>query len=324
MDLEFEYLYNSIYFIIPVLTIIILILSYKKRDNIISQLPYKAVYKYKWLKSFLIVLGIILIVFSLLGPQVLKGYQEVEKEGLDLYVLIDTSKSMLVEDVQPNRLRRAKKTIEKLLDSLEGDRIGFIPFASDAYIQMPLTSDYRLAEMFLEVVDTEMMAGGGTDLSSALNLASESFQRSAQGDKVVLIFSDGETHDNNGLEIARKQDEIKIYTVGVGTEKGGLIPIYDDQGNRNGYQKNNAGEHVVSKFESEVMQELAKLGNGDSYSLSNNSQDIIQELNEDLSQLKRGQIETSKIKSYNKLFQYFLGIGILLFVSGYLLAERRD
>jgi Ca-activated chloride channel family protein len=133
--------------------------------------------KLKAIRSVLIIAGLCFMVFSLMGPQRFQGFAEVKKTGMDIYVLIDTSKSMLVEDVQPNRISRAKKIIENILNNLKGDRIGFIPFSSGAYIQMPLTDDYQLAGMFLDVIDTNMIGGGGTNIGAAISLANDSFKR---------------------------------------------------------------------------------------------------------------------------------------------------
>ena len=154
-------------------------------------------------------------------------------------MLIDTSKSMLTEDVQPNRIERAKKITEDIIDRLEGDRIGFIPYSSAAYIQMPLTDDYDLAKMFLEVIDTDMIGGGGTNVGTAIKLASESFNRTANSDKVIIILSDGEEHDSDSIDVLKsvRDDSLKVYTIGIGTEKGGLIPVYDDTGRRVDYKK---------------------------------------------------------------------------------------
>ena len=189
---------------------------------------------------------------------------------------------------------------------------------------MPLTSDYRLAQMFLKVIDTEMIAGGGTDLTAALNLASKSFKRSARGDKVILVFSDGEAHQNKGIKVAKEIKDIKIFTIGVGTQKGGLIPVFNDRGKKTGYKKNNSGKHVVSKYNPQVLKQLADVSQGEYYSLSSIKKDQINKLMNSISQLKRGKIESSKIRTYIKLFQYFLGAGILLFLIGYLIPERRD
>ncbi|WP_018247441.1 VWA domain-containing protein [Orenia marismortui] len=321
--MEFSKLDNIVYLIIPFLALIILILGYRKRDNIIKYFNFKAIYRFKIAKTILIVLGIILIAFSLLDPQIFRGYKEVEKKGLDIYILLDTSKSMLAEDIKPNRLFRMKKSIEKVLNSLQGDRVGFIPFASDAYIQMPLTDDYDLAKMFLEVIDTDMIAGGGTNIAAGLDLAQESFDKSAKGDKVILIFSDGEEHNQGAVRVAKEIENEKIYTIGLGTKEGALIPEYSDSGQKIGYKKDQVGNYVNSKLNINSLQEIAKVGAGKFY-LSTLKGDEIDHLIDNILKLKRQEYRKDKIKKFTKIYQYFLGTGILIFLIGYFLKERSD
>lgn len=305
--------------------IIFLIMAYRKKERILNSINLKIKNRYKLIRVVLITIGIVLIVFSLLGPQVFKGYQEVKKEGLDIYILLDTSKSMLSEDIKPSRIERAKNIVDKILDSLEGDRIGFIPFSSDAYIQMPLTNDYQLARMFLNVLDTDMIAGGGTDIAAAINLAAGSFQRSAQGDKVVLIISDGEEHDNSSLDTVKAIDDenIRIFTIGIGTEKGGLIPVFNPQGRKEGYKKDQQGEYVISRLQSDILKQLAQAGRGSYFQITMAGQEIDSVIDK-ISSLKGGQYKTDRIRKFTQLYQYFLGAGLLLFIIGYLLFERRE
>ena len=186
---------------------------------------------------------------------------------MDIYVLIDTSKSMLVTDIAPDRITVAKRIVENLLDNLSGDRIGFIPFASDAYIQMPLTDDYQLAKMFLDVVDTDMISGGGTNLAAAVRLANDSFKRTSSADRVIIIISDGEEHEGASLDVIRRiiDDQLKIFTIGVGSEKGGLVPVYDNDGNNIvGYMKDGKGQFVTSRLNADTLRQLASDGRGPS------------------------------------------------------------
>jgi len=322
-QIEFSELGNAVYFFIPVLALITLIFAYRKRDKIINQLQWGLKYRFKVLKTTFIILGLGLIVFSLLGPQVLKGHQEVEQKGLDIYIAVDTSQSMLAQDVKPSRLQRAKRGIQQLIDSLDGDRVGFIPFASDAYVQMPLTSDYHLAKMFLEVIDTAMIAGGGTDIDSAINLAQKSFDRSAQGKKVIVVFSDGEAHNAEGIKAVKKTKDTKIYTIGVGTKKGGLIPQYNQQGEKVGYKKDDSGQYVNSKLEQATLEKIAQQGTGNFYRLDLQNQTIDKLINQ-IAQLEKRNLGTDRIEKFRQLYQYFLAAGLLFFMVGYFLAERGE
>lgn len=322
-QLEFRYPENIIFMLIPFLLLLILILGYRKKEKILAALHLKTGRGSGFLVIFLLTLASVLLAISAMGPQIFTGYQEVQKEGLDIYILLDTSKSMLVEDMPPSRLQWMKNIVDRLISRLEGDRVGFIPFSSDAYIQMPLTDDYDLARMFLSVVDTEMIPGGGTNIGAAMNLAAASFQRSAEGDKVILIISDGEEHERASLELLDRLDlsDIRIYAIGVGTEKGGLVPVLNAQGMKTGYKKDQQGEYVISRLEPGILKELAGRGRG-AYLQATMTGRETETLLQELSGLKRAQYESDKIRVFKPLYQYFLGTGLLIFVLAYLLLER--
>ncbi|MFW5982192.1 MAG: VWA domain-containing protein [Halanaerobiaceae bacterium] len=323
-QIEYRYPENIIYFIIPVIMLFVLLLAYRKKERILKTIRIVIDMKYKYIKIILLTLAVIFIAYSALGPQVFEDYLEVEREGIDIYLLFDTSKSMLVEDIKPSRIERGKKIVERILASLEGDRIGLIPFAADAYVQMPLTDDYQLAELFLEVIDTDMIAGGGSNIPAAINLAKNSFDKSARGDKVIVIISDGEEHQNNSLEAVEgiEGEDIRIFTLGIGTEKGGLIPVFNQQGSKESYMRDKNGEYVNSRLHSDNLKQIAKSGQGTYLELAASGE--IDNLLAELSSLKRSQYKTEEIKQYRHLYQYFLGAGIILFITGYLLLEGRD
>ena len=250
-NLEFKNTILTLYLILPVLGLIIYIMAYRKKERIMTMLKMSANTRFKFTRIVLSVLALCFIVFSLMGPQILKGNTEVNKTGLDIYFLIDTSTSMLVQDIEPDRISRAKKIIESLISQLKGDRIGFIPFTSSAYVQMPLTDDYQMAGMYLEVMDTQMIGGGGTDIGAAIDLANRSFERTSSADKVIIILSDGEEHGSASVDVLKKinDDRLKIYAVGLGSEKGGLIPVYDATGEKRiDYKKDETGKAINSSF----------------------------------------------------------------------------
>jgi Ca-activated chloride channel family protein len=300
-----------------------MILAYRKKEGILRMMRINTGIRFKAIRIMLLIAGLALMVFALMGPQIFQGFSEVKREGMDIYVLIDTSKSMLVEDIKPDRISRSKKVIEGIIDNLNGDRIGFIPFSSDAYVQMPLTDDYQLAKMFLNVVDTDMIAGGGTNIAAAIRLADSSFERISSADRVILVLSDGEEFDSNSLEVLNSinDEHLKVYTVGIGSEKGGLIPVYDAQGQVIGYKKDKKGDFVTSRLVPDTLQKLAEMRNGSYYQSSVSGKEIGL-LVKDIASLNRDTIETKKIRRFKKLYQYFLGAGILLFLTAYLLPER--
>jgi len=323
---EFKYPLNIIYIIFPAASFILLFLGYRKKERILNLLKIKTIRKLKILQTVTAALGLGLIIFSLLGPQSFIGIEKVKKEGLDIYILIDTSKSMLAEDIKPDRLSRAKNIIENIIANLNGDRVGFIPFSSAAYIQMPLTDDYDLARMFLDVIDTDMIGGGGTNVGTALSLAEKSFSETSSADRVVIVLSDGEEHNSNSVDILKslKDERLKVYTIGIGTEKGGLVPDdYSTGGQKTGYKKDKNGEFVMSKLNSETLQKLASEGKGEYYQSSLTGNEI-SSLVKKISSLKKDTYKTDELRRFKQLYQFFLGPGILLFLAAYLLPERRN
>ena len=324
-DMEFKYPANILFLLLAIAAVIFFILAFGKKEKIMAalHLGYRA--RFKILRAALLGVGLCLMVFAIMGPQVFAGYREVNKTGMDIYLLMDTSKSMLVSDIAPDRMTVAKKIAGNLLDNLEGDRIGFIPFASNAYIQMPLTDDYQLARMFLEVMDTDMIGGGGTNLAAAIKLANDSFERTSSADRVILILSDGEEHDGASLGALKNitDDQVKIYAIGIGTEKGGLVPVYNSIGDTIiDYMKDQSGNPVTSRLNADTLKRLARDGHGSYYQATLQGAEVSSLLG-DLSALKRDDYEIEKIKRFNPIYQYFLGPGILLFMISWLLPERR-
>lgn len=317
---------NYIYMGIPLLLLIIMILGARKRYIILTKLRLGTTRKYEKIRIGLMFFGILIICFSLLGPQKLDKTVEVKSESLDIYVLLDTSKSMLAGDIVPNRLERQKQIVENILKKLNGDRIGFIPFSSSAYIQMPLTDDYNMAKMFVDVVDTDMIGGGGSNVGKAITLAHNSFERTTVGDKVILIISDGEEHSKESEEVIRKisDDHLKVYAIGVGTIKGGLIPIYDNESKQIvEYKKDKQGNHITTKINETTLKNLASIGNGKYYSTKKNGNEVETFLS-DISLLKKDRSKTKKINQYNQLYVYFLFVGLIIFLVAYLLPVRRQ
>ena len=323
--MEFKYPYNIFFMIIAAAAAVFFILSFGRKEKIMARLHLNHKIPFKALRSIFICAGLIFTAFSLLGPQVFAGYTELIKTGLDIYVIMDTSKSMLVADIKPDRITIAKKITENLLDHLDGDRIGFIPFASDAYIQMPLTDDYQLARMFLTVMDTDMIGGGGTNLAAALKLANDSFKRTSGADKVILIISDGEEHDKAAQDVLKNiaDEKLRIYAIGVGTEKGGLVPVYNKTGDTViDYMKDDAGNPVTSRLNADNLIKLADDGGGSYYQATLQGIETPALIRE-LSALKRDSSDPEKIKKFTPLYQYFLAAGILLFMIVWVMPERR-
>ncbi|WP_349763830.1 VWA domain-containing protein [Fusobacterium sp. SYSU M8D902] len=316
--MQFGNLNNLVYILIPSLLLLIMISGMKKRIEILRFLKLRIKRRISTLKIFLIVSGAVLVVIALLSPQKEIADKEIEVKGMNIYALIDTSKSMLTEDVYPNRLEASKRVLKNLIQSLKGDRIGFIPFSDSAYIQMPLTDDYSITENYINALDSSLISGGGTQLYQALTLAEKSFSEIGSENKTVIILSDGGDFDKKSLEFA-KNNKINVYSIGIGTQAGNVIPNYVN-GAKRGFIKDDKGSAVISKLNSSFLQQIADDNGGKYYEVNNfvdNSKNFVQ----DSANLERKSQRNEKSKVYEKYFQYPLFLGILLILLGYLLRE---
>ena len=266
----------------------------------------------------MLTLGSVLVVISLLSPQKEIEDEEIEVKGMNIYVLIDTSRSMLTEDVYPNRLEAGKRVLTNLIQSLKGDRVGFIPFSDSAYIQMPLTDDYNITQNYINAIDTTLISGGGTELYQALELAEKSFKEIGSENKTVIVISDGGDFDKKSLDFV-KENKIDVYSIGVGTKEGNVIPEYLN-GVKRGFIKDESGSAVISKLNSDFLQKISNENNGKYYEV-NNLVDTSKNFVNDTINLERKNQRNEKTKNYEKYFQYPLALGILLILIGYLLKE---
>lgn len=316
--MEFGNLQNSIYLIFPLILLLIMILGMRKRKDILNILKLRNKRRISIIKILLLTLGSVLVVISLLSPQKEIEDEEIEVKGMNIYVLIDTSRSMLTEDVYPNRLEAGKRVLTNLIQSLKGDRVGFIPFSDSAYIQMPLTDDYNITQNYINAIDTTLISGGGTELYQALELAEKSFKEIGSENKTVIVISDGGDFDKKSLDFV-KENRIDVYSIGVGTKEGNVIPEYLN-GVKRGFIKDESGSAVISKLNSDFLQKISNENNGKYYEV-NNLVDTSKNFVNDTINLERKNQRNEKTKNYEKYFQYPLALGILLILIGYLLKE---
>lgn len=316
--MEFGNLQNSIYLIFPLILLLIMILGMRKRKDILNILKLRNKRHISIIKILLLTLGSVLVVISLLSPQKEIEDEEIEVKGMNIYVLIDTSRSMLTEDVYPNRLEAGKRVLTNLIQSLKGDRVGFIPFSDSAYIQMPLTDDYNITQNYINAIDTTLISGGGTELYQALELAEKSFKEIGSENKTVIVISDGGDFDKKSLDFV-KENKIDVYSIGVGTKEGNVIPEYLN-GVKRGFIKDESGSAVISKLNSDFLQKISNENNGKYYEV-NNLVDTSKNFVNDTINLERKNQRNEKTKNYEKYFQYPLALGILFILIGYLLKE---
>jgi Ca-activated chloride channel family protein len=251
--------------------------------------------------------------------------EEVKREGVDLMIAIDLSNSMLAEDIKPNRLERAKQAISKLIDNLKGDRIGLIVFAGEAYVQLPITTDYSAAKLFLSTINTNIVPTQGTEIGKAINLGLESFEIENGQNKAIIIITDGENHDEQAIENAEKANELGVFIhcLGMGLKKGGPIPIYNQYGIRTSYRKDKEGNTVVSKLNENLLSQIANAGNG-TYVRANNSKSGLSKLFIEINKMEKKEIGTKIFTDYKDRFQIFISLALLLLILDLIILLRRN
>ncbi|GGF06376.1 Ca-activated chloride channel family protein [Chishuiella changwenlii] len=256
------------------------------------------------------------IVIALMDPLFGERDIQVKREGIDMVFLLDLSSSMNAQDVAPSRLEKASKLISETLGQLGGDRAALVAFAANAYTISPLTNDYAAIESYLQNVNTDLISSQGTNYLNAINEAIKSFKGNANSSKLIVLISDGEDNEdtlNQAVKMA-KDNDVNIVTIGVGTLKGGPIPVYYN-GYSEDFKKDETGSTVITKLEDKNLRKLAKDTNGE-YIQLDNTQDALSALTMYKSRLNKNEIANSKTRDMNHIFQWFLGIAVcLLFVE---------
>ncbi|MEM7655240.1 MAG: VWA domain-containing protein [Bacteroidota bacterium] len=286
-------------------------------------MPEKPAAKHIWKFGFA-ALSLICLIIALANPQIGQSYEKVQRQGVDLMIAIDISQSMLAEDETPNRLDRSKQFVSRLIDRLGGDRVGLILFAGNAYLQVPITSDYTAAKTFLRTISPDLAATQGTAIGAAIRLADEAFERAERQHAVMLIISDGENHEGDAIAAARESvsNGMVIHTMGVGSAKGEPIPIY--QGNRRvGYKQDRQGSIVYTKMNPQMLQEVAEAGEGMYLKLQSGNGET-EALLDQLAAMEQKEYEEHAYSDYEDQFQWFLVAGLLFLVIEFLLSERKN
>ncbi len=275
-------------------------------------------------KFILVLLAYVLLVVGIANPQIGSKLEKIKREGIDLMLVLDVSNSMLAEDIKPNRLERAKMAIASLIDKLEGDRLGIIIFAGNAYKQLPLTTDYSAAKLFLSAVDTKIVPTQGTAIGEAINMATESFDES-EHNKAIIVITDGENHEDDAIGAAKKAAEkgIRVFTIGMGLPEGSPIPIYNSYGNRTGFKKDREGKTVITRLNEDMLRQIAAAGNG-AYARANNASTGLRKLFEEIGQIEKKEIETRQFTDYEDRFQIYLGLALFLLTLELLVARRKS
>ena len=283
-----------------------------------DQSRFKAV-----LKLVVLAMAVVCFCIALVNPKVGTKLETVTREGVDIVFAIDVSKSMLAEDVAPNRLEKAQQLTAQIINNLVSDRVGIIAYAGKAVPQLPITTDYAAAKMFLQNMNTDMLSSQGTAIDEAIQLSRTYFNDAEQTNRVLVIISDGEDHNDLNLDVAKAaaKEGIKIFTIGVGSEKGGAIPL-----KRNGvvmrYKKNQKGETVITKLNPNTLTAIAEEANG-LFIQGQNTKQVTEKIAEILNKLEKKEFEAKEFSEFKDQFQWFLGLGLFFLILDVLFLERK-
>jgi Ca-activated chloride channel family protein len=275
------------------------------------------------LKVVVVSLGIACLVIALVNPKFGTKLETVKREGVDVVFALDVSKSMLAEDIAPNRLEKSKQLVTQIINNLASDRVGIIAYAGSAFPQLPITTDYAAAKMFLQAMNTDMVSSQGTAIKEAIELATTYFNDEEQTNRVLFLISDGEDHEGQVEDIAKQaaKEGIRIVTIGVGTAKGGPIPE-KRRGVIQSYKKDNNGETVITRLNAQTLQEIAAAANGE-YIDGRVTNEVVEKVTELLQNMDKKEFESQQIAEYKSQFQWFLGLGLFFLFFDILLLERR-
>ena len=274
------------------------------------------------LKLAVVALGLTGVILALVNPKIGTRTETVKREGVDIVFAIDVSKSMLAEDVAPSRLEKAKQIVSQVINNLGSDRIGIIGYAGSAYPVLPITTDYSVAKMFLQSMNTDMVSSQGTAISDAIRLG-ETYFDDPQTSKLIILISDGEDHGEGSEEAAAEAEKkgIKLITVGVGTEKGGPIPLKIN-GRLQGYKQDNNGETVITKLYPDALKTIAQRTKG-GYVYGGTTKEVSDYVKNALKNIEKKEFESKEIALYESQFQWFLGAALLLLFLDIFLLDRK-
>ncbi len=321
--------YLSLLIVIPVVALLFLYVQFWKNKKqkefgdveLIQKLsPQKSVFK-PILKMVLFLLGVTSIIIGIVNPMMGTKMEKVKREGIDIVFAVDISKSMLAEDVAPSRLEKSKQLVSQMINQLGSDRIGIIAYSGNAFPILPMTSDYSVAKMFLQSMNPGMISSQGTSIDQAINLAATFFDKKDKTNKLLILISDGEDHSDSATEAAEEAKKVglKIVTIGVGTEKGGPIPL-----KRNGivesFQRDKENEVVITKRNAEVLTKIAKSCNG-GYVDGNSTKAVLNYVKNVLDNTQKTEFESTQMANFQSQFQWFIGFGFLLLFIDFFVLE---
>ncbi|MEO1513628.1 MAG: VWA domain-containing protein [Bacteroidota bacterium] len=316
---------------IPVLVVFFVLMRYARKralaafgdHSLVQQLmPQMSRYKHG-LKFVLLMLAVALLAIGWANPQWGSKKEKVKRKSVDIFIALDISRSMMVEDIRPNRLERAKLFAQKLVKTLKGDRIGLIIFAGNAYLQMPLTTDYAAAQLFIKSANPRMAPSQGTAIVDAIELAERSFEEDNKQHKAMILITDGENHDDEALTRAEEayNNGLLIFSVGVGTSKGDFIPMRI--GGRQDFKRDNSGNPIISRLNEEMLGELSEAGGGAYHNLLEEDK-ILPSLRKGIEKIEKREFEQRVFTEFESYFQYFIAAALLLILLEFGISYRKS
>jgi Ca-activated chloride channel family protein len=326
---ESKYLY--LLFIVPILVLLFLYNQYWKRKkqrefgdlDLVKKLsPEKSVFK-PILKLVVMLLALVGLIFGLVNPKIGTKMETVKREGIDIVFAMDVSKSMLAEDVAPSRLEKSKQIVSQIINQLGSDRIGIVAYAGSAFPVLPITTDYGVAKMFLQSMNTDIVSSNGTSLDEAIKMSATYFDEKSKTSKLLILISDGEDHSDGAEDAAEEATKLgmKIITIGVGTEKGSTIPLRVN-GVVESFKRDNNNEVVITKLNKEGLTTIAKATKG-GYVDGNNTKAVLDYVKNALDNIQKTEFESTQMANFQSQFQWFLGFAFALLFLDVFLLERK-
>ena len=272
-----------------------------------------------WVRLTIFSIGFLFFVVGLSRPQIGAKLKEHETKGAEIMIVLDVSNSMLAEDYSPNRLERAKLAISRLVDKLRDDRIGLIVFAGNSFVQLPVTTDYVSAKMFLNTITTESVPIQGTAIGEAINTALRSFSAQSEKSRAIIVITDGENHEDDPVAAAAQAAEmgVRVFTIGVGSPEGKPIPMNGE------LLKDRDGNIVVTRLDETVLQDVAKAGDG-VYVRAGNSEFGLNPIIDDIRRMEDEKYSSIVFEEFDEQFMYFMGIALFFFVLEMLIGDRKS
>lgn len=316
--------------VIPLLIVFYVVMVRKKKKAIAEfgnpellrpLMPLLSFKRGAW-KFVMLLLALFFVILGVAGPQFGSKLQQVKKKGVELVIALDVSNSMMAQDIKPSRLEKAKMAISRMVEKLSDDKVGLVVFAGDAYVQLPITTDYSSAKLFLSNINTDIVPVQGTAIGAAIDLAARSFTPETEAAKAIIVITDGENHQDDAIAAAKQAREkgITIHTIGMGLEQGAPIP---EKGQAGQYMKDGQGNVVISRLDEETLRQIAKAGEG-LYVRANNADVGLSQLLDEVNQMEKTLLEERIYSDYAEKYQYILLLGLLFIFVEFMILGRRN